>query len=1089
MPTFGEGSGDEGAIASKGIQGQARRFIDKFMFDFSNGYSDGEEELWDAFTMLVLLNGTGILPTLQPPHSLTILSFLQKVLTKSLISVITGKITDRRQSYIEILSWVLACGLDPDTFVPMGHVIVTPLQLVACSGSQELVKLILEAGASPTGEAYLELPRCAELSPLEIALEPKAAARRLLYVGGQPIEPKDVQGVVRLLSEHGSLSGNPKRKAHQLRAAIRAGFMDVARSLVDEGASWDFELPSDATKRWAYKNCVGSETIFTAALRFNGEAWRSRARCSTSASKSVVCHRCHHTVQREGFSVGALSSADASDDDSTDLPQDVGKCNFACPRCGHDPNGAEEQSLDLLNIFLDILGYRPEASQTIGCWRPTDVAVIAASEGFNKVLGWLVDFGVDLESPNGQGITPWLAALKHRRRSTCDFLQRSGALAGSHGPVAIRATLCQGNNEILEDLLVANVDLRSAPNHILLAVALRLWRRLGARDDHECYVRRLYATSALAAAVKEGDCHACFLLMQAGAPMAGGILALAVERSDIKLAEVALAQGADVNEINALTGTPLQLAIGVGDLRLVCLLLANGANPQMKSSRWESCFEVALQGEDPELVDLARIYWCTEYDSVVLCAAVMWALRTWDDQYVRLMLSLRPPYRPTTGTEVNAIALAAHAMPSASAAAIFELLLAHIPASGGFCISKLDFKRFTSELAFHGYQRDTALEVMPSRLWRPHDIVSISPLSVALVPEACFVWQQLLEHGFCPDRFALLSAIHRNRSDIVRKFLDMGIQEGDQHQAILPSPVLVAVHNGSTEILRLLLQHGYDIDDRRDLDDETALQTACNAVNAVDNVMLAAVLDAKPDVSAKPRQYLGATALQYAAMHNNLDLAREILSRGSLEDINSHRAPNGGRTALEGAAEHGRLDMVEFLLSYGAKTTGSGQRQYLRAIKYAEKEGYLAVVKLLRDHRDWTRQDEERWNLDQELMTEDIWSDTGSDYPVSECSDENCEDKHFPSFWKQREPRLYDYSTSEDVPVTELTPPDQCTLEKRGQGGSAGAAPDDSRIHEGLEYFADSEHRDNDALAMPHHFQEGDWSSFLEFEDLMARDH
>jgi hypothetical protein len=50
--------------------------------------------------------------------------------------------------------------------------------------------------------------------------------------------------------------------------------------------------------------------------------------------------------------------------------------------------------------------------------------------------------------------------------------------------------------------------------------------------------------------------------------------------------------------------------------------------------------------------------------------------------------------------------------------------------------------------------------------------------------------------------------------------------------------------------------------------------------------------------------------------------------------------------------------MVRLLLSYGVQTTGSGQRQYLRAIKFAEHNRHFVVASLLRSHREWSEEDE-----------------------------------------------------------------------------------------------------------------------------------
>jgi len=64
--------------------------------------------------------------------------------------------------------------------------------------------------------------------------------------------------------------------------------------------------------------------------------------------------------------------------------------------------------------------------------------------------------------------------------------------------------------------------------------------------------------------------------------------------------------------------------------------------------------------------------------------------------------------------------------------------------------------------------------------------------------------------------------------------------------------------------------------------------------------------------------------------------------------------------------------MVKLLLTYGVKTTGTGQRQYLHAIKLAEANGHGVVARILKDYRELTAL--ERLLLeDDELMFSDLF--------------------------------------------------------------------------------------------------------------------
>lgn len=111
------------------------------------------------------------------------------------------------------------------------------------------------------------------------------------------------------------------------------------------------------------------------------------------------------------------------------------------------------------------------------------------------------------------------------------------------------------------------------------------------------------------------------------------------------------------------------------------------------------------------------------------------------------------------------------------------------------------------------------------------------------------------------------------------------------------------------------------------------------------------------DINAAPTtKYFGATALQAASIKGYFGLVRRILELGA--DPNAPGSEVGGRTALEGAAEHGRLDVVQLILNSGVETSGSGRRQYVRAIAFARKEGHHTVATLLECHREWTETDQ-----------------------------------------------------------------------------------------------------------------------------------
>jgi ankyrin repeat protein len=162
-----------------------------------------------------------------------------------------------------------------------------------------------------------------------------------------------------------------------------------------------------------------------------------------------------------------------------------------------------------------------------------------------------------------------------------------------------------------------------------------------------------------------------------------------------------------------------------------------------------------------------------------------------------------------------------------------------------------------------------------------------------------------------------------------------------------------ALKIGHVEPVRLLLNAGADVNaPASELQGRTALQAASEKGN-IELVQL--LLDVGADINAPPSYERGVAAIQAAAIKGYIAIVHLLLNAGA--DVNSASAVHEGRTALEGAAEHGRIDMLQLLINAGAKTIEDGQSQYIRAVKFAEKEGRFAVAEFLRHHRSWTEED------------------------------------------------------------------------------------------------------------------------------------
>jgi hypothetical protein len=230
----------------------------------------------------------------------------------------------------------------------------------------------------------------------------------------------------------------------------------------------------------------------------------------------------------------------------------------------------------------------------------------------------------------------------------------------------------------------------------------------------------------------------------------------------------------------------------------------------------------------------------------------------------------------------------------------------------------------------------------------------------------------------------LLAAIMSENEDMVRTaatFIQNGVCARPDIAGI-NTPLQAAVEQQNEELVGALLDSGANVNARpgrligRGINgpSRTALQSAVENGNLrLINILLNSGADVNAMASARES---GATALQLAAINGFLGIGKLLLDKGA--DPNAPRCRYHGRTALEGAAEYGRLDMVQLLLAHGAKIEGKGRRQYIRAVKFAQRGGHHAVEHFLKMQL-WSNENEEMLRKE-ELVEEDCyhrdeWSD------------------------------------------------------------------------------------------------------------------
>lgn len=131
------------------------------------------------------------------------------------------------------------------------------------------------------------------------------------------------------------------------------------------------------------------------------------------------------------------------------------------------------------------------------------------------------------------------------------------------------------------------------------------------------------------------------------------------------------------------------------------------------------------------------------------------------------------------------------------------------------------------------------------------------------------------------------------------------------------SPLMLASMNGFTAAVRVLLEHGSDINAQIETNRNTALTLACFQGQ---NEVVELLVERKANIEHRAKT--GLTPLMEAASGNHVKVGHILLDRGA--DVNALPVLSSRDTALTIAADKGRTEFVRlllkqcvFLLTYG----------------------------------------------------------------------------------------------------------------------------------------------------------------------------
>ncbi|KAL2074635.1 hypothetical protein VTL71DRAFT_8413 [Oculimacula yallundae] len=194
-----------------------------------------------------------------------------------------------------------------------------------------------------------------------------------------------------------------------------------------------------------------------------------------------------------------------------------------------------------------------------------------------------------------------------------------------------------------------------------------------------------------------------------------------------------------------------------------------------------------------------------------------------------------------------------------------------------------------------------------------------------------------LANGKAPS--PLILAVIKGHSEISRFLLEYGA-DFNLLSEMGYNALHVAAKYGRSELVSLLLSFGADIDCPSKVG-----QSALNiAAKRGDFGIIQLLLDSGADINHSPG--CGHTSLMLAANHNQIEVARLLLNKGA----NIDQVSNLGDTALLMAIYRNNTEIFQLLVEYGADVTKCTKRG-ISPLMTAAKYGHLDIVRSLLDMR------------------------------------------------------------------------------------------------------------------------------------------
>ena len=206
-------------------------------------------------------------------------------------------------------------------------------------------------------------------------------------------------------------------------------------------------------------------------------------------------------------------------------------------------------------------------------------------------------------------------------------------------------------------------------------------------------------------------------------------------------------------------------------------------------------------------------------------------------------------------------------------------------------------------------------------------------------PTATYIALQL-DHTDSSALTPLCVASAANKKKIIELLIDHGAQVNDTYSEYQVNPLHIASIFGNVKAAKALITKGANIQ-AKTTDGDTALHHAAE-IGSYELAELLLTNKALIDV----KNSKGNTPLIIAVIKGHYNIVELLLKRNAQIDLrNSELA-----TPLSTAVEEGHYNITKLLLEHGANPTASIKNRRHTALTIAKKEGHTAIIKLLEEH-------------------------------------------------------------------------------------------------------------------------------------------